>query len=30
MKIKFENGGSIETIDTIEEPKRGQRAKYIQ
>ena len=27
MKIKFENGSSIETIDTIEEPKRGQRAK---
>ena len=27
IKIKFENGSSIETIDTIEEPKRGQRAK---
>ena len=27
MKIIFENGSSIETIDTIEEPKRGQRAK---
>ena len=27
MNIKFENGSSIETIDTIENPKRGQRAK---
>lgn len=27
MKIKFENGSSIETIDMIKELKRGQRAK---
>lgn len=27
MKIKFKNDSSIETIDTIEEQKRGQRAK---
>lgn len=27
MKIKFRNGNSIETIDTNEESKRGQRAK---
>lgn len=27
MKIKFWNGSSLETIDTTEQPKRGQRAK---
>ena len=27
MKIKFENGSSIEIIDTIEKPKRGLRSK---
>ena len=27
IKIRFKNGSSIETIDMIEEPKRGQRAK---
>ena len=27
MKIKFENGSSIETIDMIKELKKGQRAK---
>ena len=27
MNIKFENGSSIETIDAIEKPKRGQREK---
>lgn len=27
MNIKFENGSSIETIDILVEPKRGQRAK---
>ena len=30
MKIKFENGSSIETIDTIEEPKEDKEQKYIQ